>query len=242
MQKLHDEFDSSWKNYQNLVAPSSPLEQKRDKLCQVTLLASRLLNGEKSATLDKLRKQAKSKGSNLEKLETFLQSIAAETLKAGKPSVNSPSPEADLSNSKHIAAKEAKSVKSPSPETALSNSKQIAAKEAKLALSLLSKNHLPIPAAFQAAAKILNRREYPEIDVKNAIDTVSQFVKKIEVEEFYPHGKVIEIVGTKDVFEGCESHLPNKLVVASGHLGLLFNEAVLKCVSKEIGELYTQTT
>ncbi len=53
-------------------------------------------------------------------------------------------------------------------------------------------------------------------------------------EEFILQTTVLEIVGTKDVFEGCESLLPKKLVVASGHLGLLFHDAVLERVSKEI--------
>ena len=65
---------------------------------------------------------------------------------------------------------------------------------------------------------------------------IGSIFKKVEAEEFgrYSHEKVIEIVGTKDVFEGCESHLPNKLIVVSGHLGLLFNKTVLKNVSKYI--------
>jgi hypothetical protein len=68
---------------------------------------------------------------------------------------------------------------------------------------------------------------------------IGSIFKNKEAEELgpYPHGEVIEIVGTKDVFEGYESRLPNKLVVTSGHLGLLFNEAVLKRVSQEIGVL-----
>lgn len=84
--------------------------------------------------------------------------------------------------------------------------------------------------------RMMEEKKWPQL---GTIIKIGSIFKKIEAEEFgrYLYGKVIEIVGTKDVFEGCESHLPNKLVVASGHLGLLFNKAVLKRVSTEIGGL-----
>lgn len=77
---------------------------------------------------------------------------------------------------------------------------------------------------------------------KEQIDTgtiikVGSIFDRVEAENFcsqHPGQKAIEIGGTRDVFEGCESHLQNRLVVAAGHLGLLFNQAVLKRVSEEI--------
>jgi uncharacterized alpha/beta hydrolase family protein len=65
---------------------------------------------------------------------------------------------------------------------------------------------------------------------------IGSYFKKNEAKEFRSstYGKVIEILGTKDVLEGCDSHLPNQLVVESGHLGLLFNKAVIDRVSQEL--------
>ncbi|MBA3957555.1 MAG: alpha/beta hydrolase [Parachlamydiaceae bacterium] len=84
--------------------------------------------------------------------------------------------------------------------------------------------------------RVMEEEKWPYL---GTIIKIGSIFKKIEAEEFwrYPYGKIIEIMGTKDVFEGCESHLSNKLVVASGHLGLLFNKVVLKRISTEIGAL-----
>lgn len=84
--------------------------------------------------------------------------------------------------------------------------------------------------------RVVKQEKWPQL---GTIIKIGSIFKKIEAEEFshYPYEKLIEIVGAKDVFEGCESHLPNNLIVSSGHLGLLFNKVVLKRVSKEIGEV-----
>lgn len=50
----------------------------------------------------------------------------------------------------------------------------------------------------------------------------------------YPRGKVIEIVGTRDVFEGDNSFLEDHFRVNCGHLGLLFHPQVLDKVCDEI--------
>ena len=75
-----------------------------------------------------------------------------------------------------------------------------------------------------------------KLPLPGTIIKIGSVFKEIEAQEFinYPYGKVVEIVGTKDVFEGDKSHLPNSLVVLSGHLGLLFNAIVLKRVSSEM--------
>jgi hypothetical protein len=81
--------------------------------------------------------------------------------------------------------------------------------------------------------RLMEANKWPQ---SGTIIKIGSIFKKNEAEEFcrYPHEKVIEIAGTKDIFEGCESHLPNRLIVVSGHLGLLFNKTVLEYVSKEI--------
>jgi hypothetical protein len=83
--------------------------------------------------------------------------------------------------------------------------------------------------------RMMEEKKWPQF---GTIIKIGSIFKKVEAEEFwrYPCEKVIEIMGTKDVFEGCESHFPNQLVVAAGHLSLLFNRTVLNHVSKEIRE------
>lgn len=73
-----------------------------------------------------------------------------------------------------------------------------------------------------------------KLALPGAIIKIGSIFKETEANEFIRYGKVVEIVGTKDVFEGSQSHVPNQLVVNSGHLGLLFNSAVLKHVSNEM--------
>ncbi len=69
-----------------------------------------------------------------------------------------------------------------------------------------------------------------------AMIKIGSIFSKFEAEEFshFSHGKFLEILGTKDIFEGDKSHLPNKLVVNSGHLGLLFKDTVIKHLSNEL--------
>lgn len=84
--------------------------------------------------------------------------------------------------------------------------------------------------------RMMEEKKWPQL---GTVIKIGSIFKDIEAEELrhYPCGKMIEIVGTKDVFEGCKSHLSNQLVVASGHLGLLFNKTVLKHVSEEVRAL-----
>lgn len=69
-----------------------------------------------------------------------------------------------------------------------------------------------------------------------ALIKIGSVFEKNAAQEFnqYPHGPVLEILGTKDVFEGCKSHLNNNMIVHSPHLGLLFHKAVLNRVHSEI--------
>lgn len=69
-----------------------------------------------------------------------------------------------------------------------------------------------------------------------AMIKIGSIFKESEAKEFrcYSHGIALEIVGTKDIFEGARSFLPTKLVVVTGHLGLLFHKSVLQRVGREI--------
>lgn len=75
-----------------------------------------------------------------------------------------------------------------------------------------------------------------KISLPGTLIKIGSVCKKHEAEEFasYTHGNVVEIVGEKDVFEGSHSHMPNHLVTGSGHVGLLFDEIVIKRVAKEL--------
>lgn len=80
---------------------------------------------------------------------------------------------------------------------------------------------------------MMSEKELPQ---PGTIIKIGSIFKKMEAEQFtqYSHGSVLEIVGTKDVFEGSQSHLSNQFLVVAGHLGLLFNQKVLNRVSSEI--------
>jgi hypothetical protein len=63
---------------------------------------------------------------------------------------------------------------------------------------------------------------------------IGSIFKESELETLkdYPREKILEIVGSKDIFVGDQSLLPNKLVVNTSHLSLLFKQSVLQQVSQ----------